>query len=108
MRMTLMAAYNLGWSMIPVREDKRPYIDWKEYQSVRPSKEQLTLWNEQLKPAAWAVVTGKISGVIVLDFDGEEGRKTMESLGLEPHLRTGGGGYHVYVEYPKIEKDKDY
>ena len=87
------------FSLIPVRADKRPLIPWKEYQTRKPTQEELQRW-EKMQPAGWAVVTGAVSGCIVLDFDGEAGRETLERLGLKPHVQTPSGGYHVYVEHP--------
>lgn len=100
MRERLVRARELGWSMIPVKLDKRPAIpSWREYQERVPTTEELRSW-ASMKPPAWAIVTGHISGVCVIDFDGEQGRRTMVELGLEPHVRTGSGGYHVYVTHP--------
>jgi hypothetical protein len=63
-----------GWSVIPVRADKRPAIkSWKEFQRTRPSVAQVRDWAKKLRPRAWAVVCGLISGLIVLDFDGDAG-----------------------------------
>ena len=90
-----------GWSVIPVRADKRPAIPgWKEFQSTRPSVAQVREWARKLKPRAWAVVCGVISGLVVLDFDGRTGSETLKRLGLSPHVKTGSGGYHVYIEHP--------
>jgi hypothetical protein len=38
--------------------------------------------------------------VIVLDFDGAQGNKTLRTLGFSPHVKTGSGGHHVYIEHP--------
>jgi hypothetical protein len=46
------------------------------------------------------VVTGAISGVVVLDFDGKRGAETLKRLGLAPHVKTGSGGSHVYFQHP--------
>ncbi len=90
-----------GWSVIPVRENKRPAIaSWKEFQRTRPSVAQLREWARKLRPKAWAVITGAISGVIVLDFDGATGSETLKLFGLSPHIKTGNGGYHAYFEHP--------
>jgi len=103
MRLTALQALDLGWSVIPVKADKRPYISWQAYQTTKPDKAMITQWHQRYKPPAWAVVTGAVSGILVLDFDGEKGLQTMETLNLEPHVRTGSGGYHVYVEHPGFE-----
>jgi putative DNA primase/helicase len=92
-------ALRRGLSVIPVRENKRPLCRWSEYQQRPPTGKELERWQHQ-KPEGWAVVTGKVSGCIVLDFDGEEGRRTLERLGLEPHILTPSGGAHVYVTHP--------
>ena len=92
-------ALRRGMSVIPVRENKRPLCRWSEYQQRPPTGKELERWQHQ-KPEGWAVVTGKVSGCIVLDFDGEEGRRTLERLGLEPHILTPSGGAHVYVAHP--------
>lgn len=89
-----------GRSIIPVNLDKRPmYGAWKEGQRRRPSVGQLRAWAEG-NPPAWAVVTGAVSGIVTLDFDGAAGAETMGKLRLKPHRRTGSGGYHVDFIHP--------
>jgi putative DNA primase/helicase len=97
---SLNDAISRGWSVIPLSTTKRPFIDWKMYQEERADSEQVRVWLEQLDPSAWAVVTGAVSGIIVLDYDGEAGVQTMKRLGLTPHVRTPSGAYHVYVRHP--------
>jgi hypothetical protein len=61
----------------------------------------------------WGVVTGAISGVVVLDFDGDIGGDTLRALGLSPHRMSGSGGYHVVYRHPGVpiktatKSDKD-
>jgi putative DNA primase/helicase len=89
-----------GWSVIPCRADKRPAIaSWKEFQENRPTADQVADWAKKLPPA-WAVITGALSGVVILDFDGEPGLDTMKALGLTPHVKTPGGGHHCYAVHP--------
>ena len=97
----VLRAIERGWSVIPVRLDKRPCLSsWKEFQTRRTTLSEVQGWQKEFAPAAWAVVTGKISGRVIFDFDGEPGRETLKKLGLDPHIETGSGGYHVDVEYP--------
>lgn len=93
-------ASHLGWSIIPVGIDKKPYFSWKQYQQARATLEQLMQWQKQYNPPAWAVITGAISNLIILDGDGEAGRETFERLGINPHRNTGSGGLHADFEYP--------
>jgi P4 family phage/plasmid primase-like protien len=89
-----------GWSVIPVRLDKRPLVkEWKTYQQRQPTRAELEQW-ANMQPPAWAVITGQVSGLVIVDFDGPEGVETMHSLGLKPHVVTGSGGRHVYFRYP--------
>lgn len=90
----------MGWSIIPTGGDKKPLVEtWKPFQNRRPTTRELSAWVE-LNPATWAVITGRISGRITLDFDGEPGRRTLESLKMPPHRETPSGGFHVDFEYP--------
>ena len=96
----LKAAVDSGFSLIPVGQDKRPRLStWKPYQARLPTREELTHWWSE-GPPAWGVVTGKVSKIVVLDFDGEAGLETLRKLNLRPHVRTGSGGAHLYVRHP--------
>ena len=98
--MSILPIFPDGWSIIPVDQKKRPMIpSWKQFQQRRPTEAELCAW-AKMKPPAWAVVTGEISGLVVLDFDGEKGKATFGALGLEDvHVFTPNGG-HVYFEHP--------
>jgi uncharacterized protein (DUF927 family) len=89
----------LGWSVIPTNRSKRAMIEWREYQARLPTPQELALW-QKLKPAAWAIVTGAISRRFTLDFDGQQGHQTIQSLHLTPHRTTPNNGYHVDFAYP--------
>lgn len=98
-----------GWSVIPMREKaKRPALAWKAYQSKCASEKTLHGWFRRCPDCNVGIVTGALSGLVVLDVDPrhggavslrelerEHGRlpQTMESI-------TGGGGRHVYFSHP--------
>jgi len=116
-------ALELGWSIIPVGRKKLPLADalpaavdsagheiidedtnapkrtWKPFQQRRASAEEFANW-QALNPAGFAVVCGAISKLIVIDFDGESGVRLIEEWKLRPHVRTGSGGYHLYIQHP--------
>jgi uncharacterized protein (DUF927 family) len=90
----------LGWSIIPVSADKKSKLkSWKEFQTRPATEEQVKTWRRD-KPAGFAVVAGAVSQLVIFDFDGCEGLATMRRFGIKPHLRTGSGGGHWYVEHP--------
>ncbi len=114
-QIALQALQQFQWSVFPLDEDgKKPprtgewYPDgqpkrlgWKRFQSRRPSPNEVLSWQKTYTPHAWAVITGAISRLVILDFDGEAGRETRMRLGLlRPHVQTGSGGHHVYFPHP--------
>ncbi|GHO50948.1 bifunctional DNA primase/polymerase [Ktedonospora formicarum] len=107
------ALERLGWSVFPLDAEKCPpqlgtcYPDgtpkrlgWKSLQTRHASPNEFQFWERSYTPPLWAIITGQISHLLVLDFDGEAGQATREALGLDPHVRTGSGGIHVYLEHP--------
>lgn len=105
-----------GWSIIPVRSNKRPAItDWQKYQYVTPNPARVQEWGRIADVTGYAVITGAISRLVILDFDGSIGSESMERLKLSPHVRTGSGGFHCYFQHPGPlvprhgrERTKDY
>jgi hypothetical protein len=80
--------------------EKKPCVGWKKFQEELPTAEQLRQWDREFRPARWGLVTGALAGVIVADFDGEKGIELMHKWGINPHLRTGSGGFHAYLQHP--------
>jgi hypothetical protein len=99
-----IALHKAGLSVVPGMVDdngsKRPAVAWKPYQSDRPSLQQVRAWRDA-GHAQWGFITGQVSGRVTLDFDGEEGKRTLESLRLKPHRQTVNNGYHVDVALPR-------
>lgn len=109
----LEALMQRHWSVFPITAQKLPppigetfpdgepkRLGWKRYQTRLVTRGELLFWQKAYSPAAWVVVTGSLSGLVVLDFDGEQGKQTLANLKLEPHLRTGSGGFHIYFKHP--------
>jgi hypothetical protein len=87
--------------MVPsIGGSKGPCVPWKPFQEELPTVELLREWDRHFHPVRWGLVTGRLSGVVVVDFDGDDGRKWMDLWGIAPHLRTGSGGYHWYATHP--------
>jgi putative DNA primase/helicase len=79
-----------GWSVLPMPANggpkaKVPLVKWKPYQTERASEEQIRAWWQQWPDANIGIVTGKISGISVLDIDekpweGKHGHATFLAL----------------------------
>jgi len=61
-----------GYSVIPVKRDKKPYIKWEKYQSERANQDQIRTWWEKWPGANIGLVTGKVSGIDVTILTDEE------------------------------------
>jgi hypothetical protein len=92
-----------GWSVVPIAPSKRPLVDWSMYQSTRATPDEVRAWWKQWPDANIAVVTGAISGVVVVDVDAEESVPLVQEHMTEATLvaETGRGGRHYYFRYPE-------
>ena len=95
-----------GWSILPVKPDeKRPYMtNWLQYTRTRPGKQLVSNWFNNLSGAGVGLVTGKISGVVVLDVENWCPTPVDELLKKYPTnmiARSGGGGVHLFYSYPQ-------
>lgn len=104
-----LAYLRRGWSVIPLRpRDKRPMVKWEGYSRARPSEAELRQWFERRPDANLGIVTGVVSGLLVLDVDvGHGGEGSLAELErdhgpLPPTVsaETGGGGRHLYFVHP--------
>lgn len=90
-----------GYSVIPVGLDKRPLLSsWKEYQTRKPTEEELTSWWDKYPFANIGIVTGKVSGIIVVDIDTY--KKDYTAIDYFPEtftIETGNKGYHLFYNY---------
>ncbi len=102
-----MELWRSGFSVIPVQSGgKRPLVPWVEYQSRRPTEKEIRQWWQQYPNANIGVITGKISGIVVIDLDldkddNENGAKIYEQAPTDLIVKTGRGGYHLYYRYPE-------
>ena len=67
-----MELIDRGWSIIPIRPDtKRPAVQWKEFQNRQCTEDEASLWWSSNEYDI-AIVTGALSGIVVVDCDNEE------------------------------------
>lgn len=91
-----------GFSIIPLRKNKRPYVKWEDYQTRRATAEELEGWISQYPDMQLGIVTGKLSGIVVVDTDDYKDGFLMDiELPKTTTVQTGSGGKHLYYRYPK-------
>ncbi len=113
------AYHQAGWCVLPAK-NKHPLLSWKKYQKERPTNENIDEWfGDAPDDAQIALVTGKISGVTVIDIDThKEGCAFKEQrectcdpesteqlalkLGSSILSVTGSGGRHVFCQYENV------
>lgn len=109
----------LGWSVIPLQAKGKlpesrllPQVEdevdpdkrkrsWKPYQTSAPTTEQVDIWwrNPSLNVG---IVTGQVSGIVVLDLDNPTAIRTAYDWGIPqtPTVATG-KGLHLYFRAPE-------
>lgn len=107
-----LAGLKRGWSVVPVvARAKRPIVRWEAFQHRTASEDEARSWFRRWPDANLSVVTGALSGVVVLDVDprhgGDESLEKLEAVnGALPQTVeavTGGGGRHLYFAHPGRE-----
>ncbi len=97
----------MGWSIVPAR-GKNPCVKWKTFQEVRPTEDQIKGFWEKYPDANVAVITGPLSGILVLDIDTKHDRSPEEfDLPITVSSRTANGGWHYFFKHPGYEIKND-
>jgi hypothetical protein len=84
-----------GFTVVPAN-GKRPVVDWRKYQATKPTEAEVTAWWGRFPGANIALVTGRISGVVVVDVDGVGAEK----LTPTPLVESSPGHFHYYYAHP--------
>jgi hypothetical protein len=98
---------DLGFSVLPIRpgETKKPYLtSWKEYQTRQPTEQEVYDWWAKWPDANVAIITGSVSGIFVIDGDGEIGARwiTEHMPKTSVYAQTGrASGCHCFYRLPK-------
>jgi hypothetical protein len=104
---------NNGLSVIPVkglyyssdeRDIKTPFIKWQPYTQRLPSEEEVLSWFQRFEKAGVAIVTGKVSGIVVVDFDSSDAIEFARRNNLlNTVIVKTRKGLHAYYAYPDRE-----
>jgi len=90
-----------GCSVVPLEpRGKEPMINWLPQQQQRAGPDQIRAWWTKWPEANLGIVTGRISGVVVVDVDHAEGLDQALERGPTSRIVKTGRGYHLHYEYP--------
>ena len=99
-----------GFSVIPLKPDKTPLVKWEAYQKEQPTENELQAWFIDDEDTMIGIVTGKISGLTVIDVDTDAGKKIFQGLISDrfrsPIVITPRGGFHIYCRYEEGVRNK--
>lgn len=92
-----------GFSIIPIASStKKPLIKWLEFQGRRASEDEVAGWFSLWPDAEIAIVTGDISGVVVVDCDNEEAIEAALQAGMRsPITVKTKRGVHMWFKHPR-------
>lgn len=109
-----------GWSVVPAHTattrgcsclnesceaiGKHPRVKWKPYQDRLPAESDVRTWWRRWPEANVAILTGAVSGIVVVDIDprhgGDDSIRDIPNLPETLTATTGGGGEHRYWRHP--------
>lgn len=118
-----MAYCQRGWAVVPLctpaesgpgcqqhgpacpSPGKRALVRWGDYQHRAPTEEDVRRWWGRWPMANVGVLTGRVSGLLVVDVDGADARARLAGRGSLPPTATvltgRRGGQHLYFVYPE-------
>jgi hypothetical protein len=113
-----LAALARGWSVMPIsRTSKSPIVKWTQWQTHLPPESNIRHWfGERYPDCNLGIITGTLSGFVILDVDDEEGHEEIKRRGGLPDtvtVRTSADWkLHYYFKHPGFEvrnfqKDKN-
>jgi hypothetical protein len=90
-----------GYSIIPLKKDKKPLINsWIDFQKTPATEQVIEHWWLTHPNANIGIVTGAISGITVVDIDVKgEVVVPLETFPPTYTVKTPSGGYHLYYLY---------
>ena len=92
----------MGFSIIPVKKNKKPFIKWEPYQKEKADEAQIEAWWQKWPAANIGIVTGSISNLTVIDIDSNEGNDAIEEHlpdSFITPIATSPKGKHIYFQY---------
>lgn len=108
--MAAMEYHAMGLHPIPCRpKQKIPLVNWKDFQTVQPSTDQLREWWGRTPDANVALVLGR--GIFAVDLDGGPDAEELLFeqnilLDLDAVRSKTGSGYHVFFKADREIPDK--
>ncbi len=99
-----------GFSVIPLLKNKKPAIEWLEFQKRKATDDELKTWFGKDSSYMLGIVCGAISNLSVVDVDNASGKAAISNYipsdFIAPTVSTPRGGYHLYCLYVEGVRNK--
>lgn len=102
----LRVYHTLGWPLVPYGSRTKAPLTQHGYKDATTDWPTIEAWHRQYPGCAWGTATSDTRGVIDID-PRNGGAETLARLTSEhgplpqtPCVRTGGGGWHLWVRFP--------
>lgn len=93
-----------GWSVVPIpRGEKHPVgMSWDEFKTRRPTQDEVRAWIAKGgEEQNVGIITGAVSGLVVVDADGASAIRELAERGINSPLRVATSkGQHLYFAHP--------
>jgi len=91
----------IGWQVIPLYDKSKipSHVNWKDYQFRMATDEEFNKWFDDPKVTGLGVITGKISGIVVVDEDSYKADGMTFEFESPLVAKTARGGKHHYFKY---------
>jgi hypothetical protein len=93
---------SMGFSVIPVKQNKKPHTAWEKYQTERAPESQIRQWWKKWPSANIGIITGEVSGVDAIDTDSEAGWDALNEFlpdNFETPTSKTPKGRHVFFKH---------
>jgi len=95
-----------GFNPIPVRSNKKPFIEWAHFQKERITEAQVNEWWQKWPRANIGLICGEISNLMVVDADSLDGFNALQEFLPEttevPVVRTPKGWHYYFKHRPGL------
>lgn len=100
---------SFGFSIIPLLRNKKPAIEWLEFQKRKATNDEFKVWFLD-KGYMLGIVTGSVSGLTVVDVDNDNGKsyisRVLHDIIYAPFVSTPRGGFHLYYSFEEGVRNK--
>jgi hypothetical protein len=97
-----LAYLRRDWSVIPIdANSKRPLVAWSRYQTKRATTLEVRQWWADHPTAGVGIVTGRISQLVVVDFDGPAATTELGNWPETYEVQTPNGVHRYYLLGPE-------